>query len=212
MLEKVHSCILKKKLKELSDSLKPDCLENIVEEYDDYKAKLDSICDCISNGATLWSRIGWYEKGEKATIFFLNLEKQNKAKTHVQLLVDDDIEYNDPDIILNGLKLFMKICTLDVSCKTELDCMDYIKYINAPSLSADEKTICEGKLTLKEAYEALSNLPSNKTPGNDDLSREFYLAFFYLLGSEILASSNYSYQLAELSNSLIYSVGQDIII
>ena len=34
-----------------------------------------------------------------------------------------------------------------------------------------------------------------------DLSREFYLAFFDLLGNEVLASLNYSYQLGELSNS-----------
>ena len=79
--------------------------------------------------------------------------------------------------------------------------MYYIKDINAPSLSADEQTICEGRLTLKEIYEALSNLLSNKTPGNDGLSRELYLAFFDLLGNEVPASLNYSYQLGELSNS-----------
>ena len=106
-----------KKLKELGDSLKPDCPENIVEEYEDCKAKLDCIYDYISKGAILRSRIDWYEKDEKATKFFLNLEKQNKAKTHVQLLIDDDGEYNDPDIILNQLKLFMKIYTLDVHVK-----------------------------------------------------------------------------------------------
>ena len=104
MLEKVQR-ILKNKLKELGDSLKPYCPESIVEEYEDCKAKLGSIYDYISKGAILPSRIDWYEKGEKATKFFLNLEKQNKAKTHVQLLVDDDGEYNDPDI-LNRLKLF----------------------------------------------------------------------------------------------------------
>ena len=89
---------MKKNLKKLGDSLKPDCPENIVEEYEDCKAKSDSIYDYISKAAILRSRIVWYEKGEKAAKFFLNLEKQNKAKTDVQLLVDDDGEYNDPDI------------------------------------------------------------------------------------------------------------------
>ena len=79
--------------------------------------------------------------------------------------------------------------------------MYYIKDINAPSLSADKQTNCEGRLTLKAIYEALSNLLSNKTPGNDGLSREFYFAYFDLLENEILASLNYSYQLGELSNS-----------
>ena len=47
--------------------------------------------------------------------------------------------------------------------------MDYIKDINAPYLSADEQTICEGRLTLKVIYEALSNLPFNKTPENEGI-------------------------------------------
>ena len=75
--------------------------------------------DYISKGAILRYRIDWYEKGQKATKFFLIVEKQNKAKIHtnVQLLVDDDVEYNDPGIILNRLRLFMKIYTLDVHVK-----------------------------------------------------------------------------------------------
>ena len=40
--------------------------------------------------------------------------------------------------------------------------MDYIEDINAPYLYADERTICEGRLTLNKIYKALSNLPSNK--------------------------------------------------
>ena len=76
-----------------------------------------------------------------------------------------------------------------------------VKDINAPSLSDNKPTICEGNLTLKERYGALSNLPTNKAPGNDDLSRELYVVFFDLVGNDVLASLNYSYQLGELSNS-----------
>ena len=90
----------------------------MVEEYEDCKAKLDSIYDYISKGAILPSRTERYEKGGKAIKFFLNLKKQNKAKTHLQLLVEDDIGYNDPDIILNRLKfIIMKMYTLDVHVK-----------------------------------------------------------------------------------------------
>ena len=76
-----------------------------------------------------------------------------------------------------------------------------VEDINASSLSDNKPTICEGNLTLKERYGALSNLPANKAPGNDDLSRELYLVFFDLVGNDVLASLNYSYQLGELSNS-----------
>ena len=41
----------------------------------------------------------------------------------------------------------------------------------------------------------------NKTPGNDGLTIEFYLAFWPLFGKYIVDSINYSYEFGELSNS-----------
>ena len=38
-------------------------------------------------------------------------------------------------------------------------------------------------------------------PGNDGLTIEFYLAFWPLFGTNIVDSTNYSYEFGELSNS-----------
>ena len=41
----------------------------------------------------------------------------------------------------------------------------------------------------------------NKSPGNDGLSVEFYLAFWPLFGNLVVDSLNYAFEYGELSNS-----------
>lgn len=40
--------------------------------------------------------------------------------------------------------------------------------------------ICEGPGTKEVVYTALSSMKNNKSPGNDGLSKEFYMYFFDL--------------------------------
>ena len=54
---------------------------------------------------------------------------------------------------------------------------------------------------MKEYFEALTVMHSNKSPGNDGLSKEFYLAFFQTLGSDLMQCLNYSFQEGEKSFS-----------
>ena len=48
---------------------------------------------------------------------------------------------------------------------------------------------------------SLQLFESNKSPGNDGLTAEFYRAFWHTLGNLIVDSLNYSYDYGELSNS-----------
>ena len=54
---------------------------------------------------------------------------------------------------------------------------------------------------MKECFEALTALHSNKSPGSDGLSKEFYLAFFQTLGSDLIQCLNYRFQEGEMSSS-----------
>ena len=44
------------------------------------------------------------------------------------------------------------------------------------------RKVCDTSLTLVELYDALNGMPASKTPGNDGLTKEFYIAFFDKLG------------------------------
>ena len=70
-----------------------------------------------------------------------------------------------------------------------------------PKLSNNDVRICEGKLTVDECYKSLQLFESNKSPGNDGLTVEFYRAFWHTLGNLMVDSLNYSYDYGELSNS-----------
>ena len=64
------------------------------------------------------------------------------------------------------------------SAKTEQDCPEYLHNINIPQLSQSERESCEGLLTKRECWKELSSMKNNKTPGNDCLTKKFYLCFF----------------------------------
>ena len=52
-----------------------------------------------------------------------------------------------------------------------------------------------------ECYSALQTFQKNKSPGNDGLTVEFYLAFWPVFGSLLVESLSYAFEYGELSNS-----------
>ena len=59
-----------------------------------------------------------------------------------------------------------------------------------PSLVEEKKNVCEGKLGYGECYNALQTFQRNKSPGNDGLTVEFYLAFWLVFGRLLVQSLN----------------------
>ena len=83
----------------------------------------------------------------------------------------------------------------------EEDCFKFVDKINLPQLNEQEKLKCEGYVTIKECFESLNKMGNNKTPGNDGLSKEFYLVFWQELGQMMIESFNYSFETGTLSTS-----------
>ena len=79
--------------------------------------------------------------------------------------------------------------------------MEYLGNINTPKLQDNDIECCEGKLTLKESWEALNSMKNSKSPGNDGFTKEFYVCFLGNLGSILVKTLNYSYDEGELSSS-----------
>ena len=170
-------------------------------EYEESKAKLEQLYDYFTQGAIIRSKCSWYEKGEKSTKYFLNLEKHGKSMTQVRKLRKDENEITDLSIINNELKQFYINLYSKKSLMTEEQCMDIISEVSTPSLAREEAEICEGKLTLQECFTALKQMPGNKSPGNDGLTKGFLLCFFRNIGSLLVESINHSFEVGELSSS-----------
>ena len=69
------------------------------------------------------------------------------------------------------------------------------------SLDEQEQASCEGLLTIEECREALNEMDTGKSPDNDGLTAEFYIAFWAVLGSDLVEVLSYGFQHGQLSVS-----------
>ena len=66
---------------------------------------------------------------------------------------------------------------LNLSFKTAEECKQYIDNNNLPSLTEEDILKCRKPIAEVEILKALKQMDNNKSPGNDGIPKEFYLAF-----------------------------------
>ena len=143
-----------------------------------------------------------YEHGQKSSKYFLDLEKRNKAKSHIhKLLTSSDVKISKPPDIMNYIRELYASPYKRQSAKTEQDCLEYLHNINIPQLSQSEHQSCEGLLTKRECWKALSSMKNNKSPGNDGLTKEFYICFFNEISDFLVHALTESFNVGQLSTS-----------
>ena len=157
----------------------------------------DSIYEQIAKGAIIRSKATWYERNKKSNKYFLNLESHKKAKSSVRKVFDNEgVLIKDPKKILQEIQHFYNNL-----CKRDPPRRSFLNNSEIPKLTNDEARICDRKLTVDECYKSLQLFESNKSPGNDGLTAQFYRTFWHTLGNLMVDSLNYSYDYGELSNS-----------
>ena len=62
--------------------------------------------------------------------------------------------------------------------KTRIEMENFFSDVDIPKLSENQKKLCEKNLTWKYLYNSLKSMQSDKSPGNDGLTREFYETFW----------------------------------
>ena len=55
------------------------------------------------------------------------------------------------------------------------------------------KMVCEEKLTVKECFDTLLTMSNGKSPGNDGLTKDFFVCFWEDLGSLLVDTLNYAF-------------------
>ena len=103
---------------------------------------------------------------------------------------------------MNELEVFYSHLYDGSTCEDMGSFSSFLSDLNEiPSLVEEKKNVCEGKLGYGECYKALQTFQKNKSPGNDGLTVEFYLAFWPVFGSLLVESLNCAFEYGELSNS-----------
>ena len=76
-----------------------------------------------------------------------------------------------------------------------------LESITLPSVTNDQKVVCNIDLTSKELFDALKGIPNDKYPGNDGLTKEFNETFWDELKYSFINSIKLAYQKMALSTS-----------
>ena len=162
---------------------------------------MEALYDYITEGIILRSKTDWYEHGEKSSKYFLNLEKRNKSKSHLRKISTfSSQETTNQTAISDNIRSYYYSLYKRRRNESESDCLSDLTNLNLPKLSKDQQNLCEGKLTRRE-WEALLLMGSNKSPGNDGLSKEFYICFFDEIVTRLLDALSLAFDHEQLSNS-----------
>ena len=136
----------------------------------------------------IWLRL---REGEISSRFSLRLEKKRGTESWISAMrVSNGVVVMDVEGVCESWASFYQdlftACPVDLGVQSDLlDCLTL-------SLSVDDPASCEGPISPNEAHAALLGMAKGKSPGSDDLAMEFYVAFWDLLGRDLVGVFNAS--------------------
>ena len=181
--------------------------QSLLDEYESIKTELKDIYEQKGKEAMLRSKARWIEKGEKPTNYFFNLEKRNfEKKVIAQLKLENGEIISDMKQVNLEIESFYsdlletKSAGL-LSTNFRENFSAFVENLDIPKLSFEESMSLESDVTLGEIKNVLKSFQSNKSPGGDGFSKEFFETFFDLIGTHLLNSYNEAFTKGQLSIS-----------
>ncbi|CAM2111485.1 unnamed protein product [Caretta caretta] len=148
------------------------------------REELRALEDHRARGAFVRSRIRLLREMDHGSRFFYALEKTRGAKKHVTcLLAEDGTPLTDPEEMCGRARDFYT--SLFSPDPTDPDTCEVL-WEELPTVGVGDRNRLELLLTLAEFSEALRRMPTNKSPGMDGLTVEFYRAFWDILGPDLV--------------------------
>lgn len=131
-----------------------------------------------AKGAFVRSRAKWLEFGEKNSAYFFNLEKQHGRKRTIDsLLIDGSLSSCKEQISQFVYTFYRKLYSSAFDNFATDSFFDKVTPF-ITQISDLSESFCDVPLTRKELDDVVVKSPSNKSPGPDGLSFEFYRVFW----------------------------------
>ena len=149
------------------------------------ESRLAALTDQALNGIKIRSRAQWLEQGEKPSRYFFKLEKERIAKTDVKSIHDSDgVEVSTREEIENAhVDFYSKLFSAE---PIDPECQNILLSSLNKCLSDSERASCEGsEISTVELTSSLKTMSTDKAPGPDGFTVEFYVKFWDLLGPQL---------------------------
>ena len=112
--------------------------------------------------------------GGKSTKFFLNFEKSRSSQGVVRSVLNKKIKVKDQLEVNNELYKFYKSLFKENLSTSKEAIFSILENINLPTLTNEQALECEGIISETELLKALKYMKNDKSPGNDNITKEFY--------------------------------------
>ncbi|CAM2117341.1 unnamed protein product [Caretta caretta] len=148
------------------------------------REELRALEDHRAWGAFVRSRIRLLREMDCGSRFFYALEQTRGAKKHVTcLLAEDSTPLTEPAEMCGRARAFYaSLFSLDPTDPSTCR----VLWEELPTVSASDRDHLELPLTLAEFSEALRRTPTNRSPGMDGLTVEFYHVFWDVLSPDLV--------------------------
>ena len=156
--------------------------------YLECKQKLQSIHTKRANGIRIRSRYNWHENGEKSTKFFQNLEKYRATQGCLHTIISNKKELNNSQQINDALYNFYQTLSKEKLSLSEECIHSLLDKVSLSKLTENQTLKCEGPITESELLNALTSKDNNKSPGNDGITKEFYIKFWEVIKEPFYSS------------------------
>ena len=177
-------------------TLEQDNIDTHYKQIDDLRAELETLRDKRIQGMAVRSKSNWIHQGEKVNKYFLNLESRNYKEKMLPF-----IETSTGEIISEQSKIKEEVMNFykNLYGKREVIDCNFENINNAKKLQDEDRLLLEGYISLEEVKEAVKNLSSNKSPGPDGFTSEFFKFFILDLGTFIVRAANTGFIKEQLS-------------
>ena len=165
-----------------------------------YENVLNQIADLdrlTAEGARVRARVRWAEEGETSSAYFFRLERKRGTEGWISAMLsaDGSILSSLDGICDSWVSFYDRLfsaSSIDLSVQGEL-------LANLTSfLPSAEASSCDGYLSSDEVFRALQGMATGKSPGSDGLPMEFYVAFWDVLGEDLVEVLNAPFDLGSL--------------
>jgi exodeoxyribonuclease III len=190
VLKKLESQLEKERHKE-----KPD--ENIIIELE---KQYNFLWEEKIEGLKIRSRVNWYQKSEKSTKYFFELEKTHAKNKLWNRIKDENGQVREglDNIIDEQIKFYSKLMRSEEWNEREAEKL--LENVDT-QISEEDKILCDADISEKECEKAIKLLKTNKSPGEDGITAEFYKKFWYLIQPQFMQVIENIQQQNALSNS-----------
>ena len=175
--------IIENKISELKNDIKnqnndQQALDESFVQLHNAQNQLNSIISDEIKGIITRSRVQWVEEGERSTKYFMGLEKASQKKKSITKLVGDsrNVLTTQEDISEHVVSFYQSLFS---SKQPNARCIEeYLKDSNLDEIDENLKNELDNPIHEDELDAVVKALKTNKSPGWDGLTSEFYKEFW----------------------------------